>query len=228
MPHPRAKASTGFPDGVKETHFAQDTYEGAGYRWGMGIDGSEKRLCEYRCLGLFDEMTNWYVDRPIPLKHMQAISEARSDIGERGRPPYDAMYANGPVNYLKIDRLPSVDDMSPIINTMKRGDYFVTSGEVLISNYAVEGTGDKRTITAEVEWTFPLDFVEVVWGDGQKTDRQIIRATDLPAFGKKRFQIPFNATGKKWVRFAAWDVATNGAFVQPIRLTQARATTAAR
>jgi hypothetical protein len=228
MPHPRAKASTGFPDGVKETHFAQATYEGAGYRWGMGIDGSEKRLCEYRCLGLFDEMTNWYVDRPIPLKHMQAISEARSDIGERGRPPYDAMYANGPVNYLKIDRLPSVDDMSSIINTMKRGDYFVTSGEVLISNYAVEGTGDKRTITAEVEWTFPLDFVEVVWGDGQKTDRQIIPATDLPAFGKKRFQIPFNAVGKKWVRFAAWDVATNGAFVQPIRLTRATTTTAGR
>jgi len=228
MPHPRAKASTGFPDGVKETHFAQDTYEGAGYRWGMGIDGSEKRLCEYRCLGLFDEMTNWYVDRPIPLKHMQAISEARSDIGERGRPPYDATYANGPVNYLKIDRLPSIDDMSPIINTMKRGDYFVTSGEVLISNYAVEGTGDKRTISAEVEWTFPLEFVEVVWGDGQKTDRQIISTTDLPAFGKKRFQIPFNAAGKKWVRFAAWDVATNGAFVQPIRLAAATATTAAR
>ena len=115
MPHPRAKASTGFPDGVKETHFAQDTYEGAGYRWGMGIDGSEKRLCEYRCLGLFDEMTNWYVDRPIPLKHMQAISEARSDIGERGRPPYDATYANGPVNYLKIDRLPSIDDMNATV-----------------------------------------------------------------------------------------------------------------
>jgi hypothetical protein len=228
MPHPRAKGSTGFPDAVKETHFAQETYEGAGYRWGMGIDGSETRLCEYRCLGLFDEMTNWYVDRSMPLKHMQGISESRSDIGERGKPPYDATYANGPVNYLKIDRLPTVDDMSSIINTMKRGDYFVTSGEVLISNYAVEGTGDKRTISAEVEWTFPLNFVEVVWGDGQKTDRQIIPATDLPAFGKKRFQIPFNAAGKKWVRFAAWDVATNGAFVQPVRLTSATTTTAAR
>jgi hypothetical protein len=228
MPHPRAKGSTGYPDAVKETHFAQETYEGAGYRWGMGIDGSETRLCEYRCLGLFDEMTNWYVDRAMPLKHMQAISESRSDIGERGKPSYDATYANGPVNYLKIDRLPTVDDMSPIINTMKRGDYFVTSGEVLISNYAVEGTGDKRTISADVEWTFPLNFVEVVWGDGQKTDRQIIPATDLPAFGKKRFQIPFNAAGKKWVRFAAWDVATNGAFVQPIRLTSATTTTAAR
>jgi len=26
----------------------------------------------------------------------------------------------------------------------------------------------------------PLEFVEVVWGTGQKTDRQIIAATDLP------------------------------------------------
>ncbi|MGK7394391.1 MAG: hypothetical protein ACNS62_07450 [Candidatus Cyclobacteriaceae bacterium M3_2C_046] len=29
-----------------------------------------------------------------------------------------------------------------------------------------------------------------------------------------RFEIPFNAEGKKWVRLAAWDVATNGALVQ--------------
>jgi hypothetical protein len=82
----------------------------------------------------------------------------------------------------------------------------------------VQGSGNRRTIVAEVEWTFPLDFVEVVWGDGRTTDRQIISTTDLPPFGKKRFEIPLNAAGKKWVRFAAWDVATNGAFVQPIRL----------
>ena len=132
-------------------------------------------------------MTNWHVDRNIPLKHMQAISEARSDIGERGRPPYDAMYANGPVNYLKIDKLPSVDDTSPIINAMKRGDYFVSSARCCISSYAVEGTGDQRTISADVEWTFPLDFVEVVWGDGQKTERQIIPATDLACVRQEAF-----------------------------------------
>jgi hypothetical protein len=129
------------------------------------------------------------------------------------------MYANGPVNYLKMAAVPSVDDMSAIIDVMKRGDYFVTSGEVLIRSYAVEGTGDQRTITADLEWTFPLDFVEVVWGDGSTTHRQIISTTELPAFGEKRFEIPFNAAGQKWVRFAAWDVATNGAFVQPVRLT---------
>ncbi len=68
---------------------------------------------------------------------------------------------------------------------------------------------------AEIEWTFPLEFVEVVWGDGKKVDRHIISATDLAPFGTKRFTIPFDASGKSWVRLAVWDSAGNGAFVQP-------------
>ena len=39
-------------------------------------------------------------------------------------------------------------------------------------------------------------FVEVVWGDGKKIDRQVIPATDLGAFGTKHFAIPFDATGQ--------------------------------
>ncbi|MPZ17326.1 MAG: hypothetical protein GEV06_05360 [Luteitalea sp.] len=219
MPHPRSKGSTGFPDAIKrDAHFTHENYRGMGYRWGMGVDASEKRLCEYRCLGLWDELNNWVADLPTPPKYQLAISEARSDIGERGKPPYDDTYGMSPVNYVKLDQLPTVDDMSPIIDALKRREYFVTSGEVLIPFYAVEGSGDRRTITAEVEWTFPLDFVEVVWGDGQTVDRQIISTTHLPPFGKHRFEVPFDASGKKWVRFAAWDVATNGALVQPIKL----------
>jgi hypothetical protein len=60
----------------------------------------------------------------------------------------------------------------------------------------------------------------VVWGDGQKTGRQIISVTGLPAFGKHQLRIPFDAAGKKWVRFAVWDSAGNGAFVQPIKLAK--------
>ena len=104
------------------------------------------------------------------------------------------------------------------IKALMKGDYWVTSGEVLIDSYAVTGTGSARTISADIEWTFPLEFVEVVWGDGKKIDRQIIRATELPPMGTKRYSIPFDATGKKWVRFAVWDSAVNGAFVQPIWL----------
>jgi hypothetical protein len=46
--------------------------------------------------------------------------------------------------------------------------------------------------------------------------------TDKPAFGKHHFVIPFDATGKKWVRFAVWDSAGNGAFVQPVKLPDAK------
>ena len=103
-----------------------------------------------------------------------------------------------------------------MLKVLRDGNFFVTTGEILIPAYSVEGSGDRRTIAADVEWTFPLSFVEVVSGDGKKIDRQVIPATELPAFGSKHFSIPFNARGKAWVRFAAWDSAGNGAFVQPV------------
>lgn len=223
MPHPRSKGSTGYPDAVKDkAHFVHDNYRGIGFRWGMGVDGSETRLCDYRCLALLDDMNNWVADLPAAPKFAFAITETY----QKG--PGDDIYANNPVNYVKLDKVPTGDDWTPIVNALKKGDYFWTSGEVLIPSYGVTGSGAKRTITADVEWTFPLEFVEVVWGDGRKTDRQIIPATDLPAFGKHKFTIPFDATGKKWVRFAVWDSVGNGAFVQPIKLTTPTTSTAAQ
>ena len=223
MPHARSKGSTGWPDAMKNTdHFRHPNYRGIGMRWGMGVDGSETRLCEYRCQALLDDMNNWVADLPTPPKYIHAITETYR------KGPGDDIYANNPVDYVKLDKVPSVDDMSPIINAMMRGDYFWTSGEVLIPSYRVEGVGAQRTIVADIEWTFPLDFVEVVWGDGQKTDRQIIPATELPPFGQRSYRIPFNAAGKKWVRFAAWDTAGNGAMVQPIKLSGVSATTGGR
>ena len=64
----------------------------------------------------------------------------------------------------------------------------------------------------------PARIAELVWGDGQKVERQIIPATDRGAFGTYRFKIPFDVAGKKWVRFAVWDSAGNGAFLQPVHL----------
>ena len=212
-PHPRSKNNAGFPDGFKEKDYFKDpTFHSIGYRWGMGIDRSERRLCEYRCLTLLDDISNWQADLPIPPKYLLAISEVQEQTA------HDDIYASAPVSYLHLASLPTPDDATPVLDTLKRGDYFVTSGEVLIPSYSVQGTGSRRTIVADVEWTFPLDFVEVVWGDGQRTDRQIISTTSLPAFGKNHFEIPFDATGKKWVRFAAWDTAGNGAAVQPVKL----------
>jgi hypothetical protein len=217
MAHPRTKGSTGYPDKVKDSAWLNDeAYRGIGWRWGMGLDLSQTRMGDDRATAVWDDMNNWVADLPTPPKYILGISETRFK-----QPADDDVYGMSPVNYIKVSPLPKPDDTSSITNAFKRGDYFVSTGEVLIPSYSVQGSGDKRTITADVEWTFPLDFAEVVWGDGQKVNRKVISLTDLPAFGKHHFLIPFDTTGKKWVRFAVWDAAGDGALVQPVKLNQA-------
>jgi hypothetical protein len=213
MPHPRTKGSTGYPDAVKDPAFFKDPhYQGVGFRWGMGLDLSEQRLCDRRCLTLLDDMSNWSADWAGPPKYLIAITETRF------KAPGDDVYAASPVNYVKLDRLPAFDNVQPVVDALMRGESFVTSGEVLVPSASIQGSGASRTYVADVEWTFPLEFVEVVWGDGTASGRTIVPATDLPPFGTHRFEIPFDATGKKWVRFAAWDSAGNGAILQPVKL----------
>ena len=178
------------------------------------MDLSDRSLCEWRCFDAADTMNNLLRGSGLRPKYVIA------DIDTYKKGPEDDLYPNFPVNYLKLDRVPGPDeDWSPVLKALRDGSFFVTTGEILIKSYAVTGTSDQRTITADTEWTFPLAFVEVVWGDGTKVSRQIIPATDLAPFGSKHFSIPFDAKGKTWVRFAIWDVAGNGAFVQPVWLT---------
>ena len=222
--HPRTKSTTGYPDAIRDKPWVQNNrYLGIAFKPGMGMDLSEPRLCEWRCFDAVDDLNNLHADSGSRAKYL--IGDA--DTYQKW--PHDDLFPGFPVNYLKLDRVPGPDeDWSPILRAVRDGNFFVTTGQVFIRNYAVQGTGNKRTITADVDWTFPLEFVEVVWGDGQKIDRHIIRATDLAPFGSKRFSIPFDATGKKWVRLAVWDSAVNGAFVQPVWLHRPAVATASQ
>ncbi len=212
--HPRTKGTTGYPDLIAGKPWTMnDRYLGVAFKPGMGMNLAETRLCEWRCFDAADTLNNRYAAAGGRPKYIIA------DIDTYQKAPEDDLYPNFPVNYLQLDRVPGPDDdWSPVLAALRDGRFFVTTGEILIPSYAVAGTGTRRTVTADVEWTFPLSFVEVVWGDGQRIDRQVIPATDLPAFGRKQFRIPFDAAGKAWVRFAVWDSAGNGAFVQPVWL----------
>jgi hypothetical protein len=204
--HPRTKGSAGYPDAVRDSaHFLSDRFLGGSYQ-SLPVDQSQKRLCEVRCLGLLDEMNNWGAGA----KYMIAEGDTYMKY------PDDETFPQLIVNYVKLDRVPKfTEDWGSISKAMRAGNYFVSSGEVLLRNWAIEGSGTRRALSAEVEFTFPLEFVEVVWGDGKTTGSEVVRATELGAMGSHRFQIPFDAAGKKWVRFAAWDSAGNGAFTQP-------------
>ena len=209
--HPRTKGTAGYPDAIFNEFFVKnDRYLGVAYKIGMGNDLSEIRSCEWRCFDAIDTMNNMITGTGLRPKYIIA------DIDSYQKAPEDDLYPTFPVTYIKLDRVPgATEDWSPILKSMRDGTMFVTTGEILIRNYAVEGSGSKRTINADLEWTFPLEFVEVTWGDGKKVERQTIRTTDLAPHGTKRFTIPIDATGKSWVRFAAYDSAGNAAFAQP-------------
>jgi hypothetical protein len=207
--HPETKSSEGYPAAYKDKDFFQsDRFIGASWE-SLPVDLSEKELCPVRCFGTGDAMSNW---APKP-KYLIAEGDTYTKW------PSDETYPQLTVNYLKLERVPLYhESWAPVVEGIRAGNFFGTTGEVLFHSWGVEGTGAQRIYTASVEYTFPLEFAELVWSDGKTVERKTIPLTDTVPFGTKTFRIPFDATGKKWVRFSVWDSAGDGAYIQPIAL----------
>lgn len=215
--HARTKGSTGFPDQYKnETFFSSDRFLGAAWK-AMPADLSQPRLGK-RVLDLMDDMANWGYPKRV-------IAEADLFTVE----PQNEMYAHLNVNYLQLDRLPSYrDGWQPVLTAMQEGKFFVTTGEVLLPRFTVNGktTGERATVSASgkdqidltVHWTFPLQFAEIISGDGQTVYRERINLDTTTSFGKNTFRFTTSLANRKWVRVEVWDVAANGAFTQQVWL----------
>ena len=128
------------------------------------------------------------------------------------------LYAHMNINYVQVDELPSFDNYNVITDAMRDAKFFMTTGEVLLPKVEIStDSASEISVRADVEWTFPLRHAEIVWGDGDQTHRVEIPLTETRAFGKQSFEWNTPAPGWKWARVAVWDVAANGAFVNPQR-----------
>ncbi|HYG38950.1 MAG TPA: hypothetical protein VD908_10035 [Cytophagales bacterium] len=211
--HARTKGSTGYPDRYKdEAFFASDRFLGAAWK-AIPADLSQPRLGK-RVLDLMDDMANWGHKK-------YAIGEA--DLFKL-EPGYE-IYGHMNINYLQLDELPKFEEgWQPVLDAMESGKFFVTTGEVLLTGFAVDGKKSGETlkltnngganISLEIDWTFPLNFIEIVSGDGNKVYREKVSLEETKAFGKQKFNFRHNLKGKNWVRLEVWDVAANGAFTQ--------------
>ncbi|MGI8604438.1 MAG: hypothetical protein ACR2OZ_15800 [Verrucomicrobiales bacterium] len=213
--HPRIKSSFNFPDRYKDTEFFRsDRFLGAAWK-AMPADLSRPTL-GWRVLDLLDDMSNWGVKKFI--------------LGEvdifRMEPDFET-YGHMNINYLRLAKLPRYDDgWQPVLDTLRGGQFFTTTGEVLIPDFTVAGKQSGQTLELEpdaapvleahLEWTFPLAFAEIVSGDGQKVFRQRIDLTDTESFSTRKLRLPVDLKGRTWVRFEVWDTAANGAFTQPV------------
>lgn len=83
------------------------------------------------------------------------------------------------------------------------------SGETI----TLDKTG-RASVKLKLNWTFPMNFIEVISGDGTKVYHEKIDLSDTRAFGDKLFQFKAKLSGRTWVRIEAWDIAANGAFSQ--------------
>ena len=204
--HARTKGSTGYPDKIRHTeHFLDPRYLGAGWK-AMPADHSTPRLGE-RVLNLLDDMNNWGLEKRV----FGEVDVFQLDHTHE-------LYAHMNINYIRLDQLPGFDNYGRAIKPLAEGDFFTTTGEVLLPQVIISTSdADEIAVKAEVQWTFPLRFAEIVWGDGEKTDRKIIPLATTGSFGRSTFEWSAKAPGWKWARVAVWDVAANGAFVNPVR-----------
>lgn len=216
--HARTKGSTGFPDKYKDQpFFKSDRFMGAAWK-AMPIDLSQDKLGNGRVLDLMDDMNNWGDRKKV-------IGEADLFTIE----PQNEMYAHLNVNYLQMDKLPVYNNgWQEVLDAMESGKFFTTTGEVLIPNFTINGkaAGEnvkiddpaKAKISFNIRWTFPLNFAEIISGDGKSTFRHRIDLTSTEAYGQQTINEVMNLSGKKWVRLEVWDAAVNGAFTQTIWL----------
>lgn len=217
--HARTKGSVKTPDLYKnEDFFISDRFMGAAWK-PMPADLSEPRLGK-RVLDLMDDMNNWNLKKTV-------ISEA--DLFTIT--PENEMYAHMNVNYLMLDSLPKfTDSWQPVLNSMQKGKFFTSTGEVLMPSLTIN---DKRsgetlkldnselaTVKLELNWTFPMNFVEVISGDGNKVYREKIDLTKTEAFGSQSLKFKTKLSNRTWVRIEAWDIAANGAFSQTFYITK--------
>ena len=198
--HPRIKASFACPDSYKDKDwFKSDLWLGGAWK-AMPADLSQPRL-GVRVLDLLDDMNTW--GRP-------KITHGEVDTFELDRT--HELYGHMNVNYLRLAKKPTVDDWSPVLDCLRRGDFFVTTGEVLIHAFdARDGQ-----VRADLEWTFPLRQAEIAWWDGTNVQRRTIPLDDTRERGRRDFRWPLDLKAVRWVRLEAWDVATNGASTQPL------------
>jgi hypothetical protein len=128
------------------------------------------------------------------------------------------IYAHMNANYVRMSELPDFDHYGRLLDAIQRGDYFISMGQILLPELQIsKASPSVIRIKARMQWTFPLAFGEIVWGDGRKTFGKTFDLTDTAQFGNKTFEWSADASNWKWTRLEVWDIAGNGALTNPVQ-----------
>jgi hypothetical protein len=220
--HARIKASSWTPDIFRSQDFyLSDRWLGAAWK-AMPADLSDDKLGR-RALDVLDDMANWGQKKYL----LGEVDVFKLDHTQE-------LYGHMNVNYIRLDpdRLPRfTDGWKPVVDAVRSGRFFVTTGEVAIPEFVVNAQQsgatamrtprEKSAVRAEISWTFPLEYLELISGDGARVFRERVDCDDPGPFDQRTVRLQPDLTGRSWVRLEAWDIAGNGAFTQPVWLESA-------
>jgi hypothetical protein len=196
--HPRIKGSRQNPDIFANTDFFKDDSFLAGDWKSMPLDLSKDRL-GFRSFQLMDDIAQWGYRKAM-------LGEVDTFLLD----PTHEIYAHMNVNYLQLPGFPSKTNWASVAECVRNGEFFTTTGELLIHQWNATTTG----VTATVEWYFPPAFAEITWGDNNGVHKLKRALTNGIEFETQQLVMPADLSAANWVRFEVWDVARNGAFTQ--------------
>lgn len=207
MPHPDTKANDGLPyDCKNEPWFTDERWMGFGARM-LPADNSVDHMFEGRIDRVWNDINNW-AERP---RYVMSELDTYTKV-EESEEDWE-LFPMTNCTYVQLDEIPSSSNWDVLVNALREGKHFYSTGEVLLENYVIED--EKAVVT--ISWTFPLAYAECVYSDGEKVESLRIPMNDTLPYGRKtvEFSIP---KGMKWARVFATDIAWNSAFGMPIFL----------
>jgi hypothetical protein len=221
--HARIKGSSWTPDLFRtQPFFKSNLWLGAAWK-AMPADLSLEKLGK-RPLDLLDDMANWGDQKYLPGE----VDVFKIDHSHE-------LYGHMNINYVRLepDRVPRFDESwQPVLDSLRSGRFFVTTGEILIPEFTVNGQpsgssvnlrpGEPAEVRFRVNNTFPLRYAELISGDGNRVYRDRIDLSGAGPFAEQTMTKKIDLAGRKWVRLEIWDVATDGAFTQPVWLEESR------
>ena len=150
-----------------------------------------------RPLDLLDDMANWGDKKYLPGE----VDVFKIDHTHE-------LYGHMNINYVRLDpdRVPRFDESwQPVLDSLRSGRFFVTTGEVLIAEFTVNGRpsgssvnvrpGEPSEVRFHVNNTFPLRYAELVSGDGIRVYRDRIDLSGSAPFEEQTMTRTIDLSG---------------------------------
>ncbi len=207
MPHPDTKANDGLPYDCKdEAWFKDERWFGIGCRQ-LPADNSVPTMISGRTERVWNDINNWS-DRP---KYIISELDTYSKV-EESEEDWE-LYNQTNCTYVKLDKIPEPDNWQELVDALRAGKHFYSTGEILLESSNIQDGMAEATFN----WTYPLTNVQLVYSDGKNVNTVDLPQNSCKNFSAETFQIEF-PKGMKWARVLAIDIAGNSVFGMPVFL----------